>query len=237
MTNLNLDLDIYQLVQEIESDRIYPSEQSFNLINIIASKVSDKYKTPGLKGKLKSAHKYGSQFELLTKWTQLKIIFKKKYGLDSVVDNPSEFIELLLVLSESAARRNFKFLQKRKNFYLDPKALFVEVLKSKRSEKLNTKTLNMFLKLAFEVVDRMPYSDTFLKEEAESGARIDLLLYWNRFNEQKSINCFAYMTQIAKMGSAKSFNKSYKYGKKFKGKLLSINGSAYNTDSDGIYSI
>ena len=225
-----------QLLVEIETEKTTPSENSFNIILDISEKISERYITSE-KALLKDAHFYGAQFELLSKWQNLKSIFLKKSNLNSIGDSPELALVVLENLADAAAKRNFNFLKRRTNFYLDPKALFVEVLKSKRQEKLTNDALMMFLKLAYEVVDRMPYSDPFLKEEAEAGARLDLFMYWNRFNELKSINCFAYMTEVAKMGAAKSFNKSYKYGKKFKGKIISIDGSKYNDDSDGIYTL
>jgi len=123
--------------------------------------------------------------------------------------------------------------------YLSNSELLKEIVYCKGTGKLTNKAVEMFILLAERVVSRLPYADDYLREEAESGAKMDLLLYWNRFDPTKSTNAFAYLTQICKMGAAKSFNKSYKFGKKFKGKLISMSSgwSSDDSDTDGIYSI
>lgn len=127
-------------------------------------------------------------------------------------------------------------MAKSKN-YLNNKDLLEEIRMSKELGKLTDKAVRMLVLLAERVVSRLPYAEDYLREEAVSGAKMDLILYWNRFDETKSDNIFAYMTQIAKHGAAKSFNRCYKYGKKFKGTLISMDGSRTNSDSDGLYSL
>lgn len=125
----------------------------------------------------------------------------------------------------------------KKKHYLNNRDLLNEILLSKEVGELTNKAIQMFMLLSERVISRLPYADDYLREEALAGARMDLILYWNRFDETKSDNAFSYLTQICKMGAAKSFNKSYKYGKKFKGTIISMNGSARNDDSNGFYSI
>jgi len=128
-------------------------------------------------------------------------------------------------------------MAKRKKHYLNNRDLLNEILLSKKLGELTPKAIKMFLLLSERVISRLPYADDYLREEALAGARMDLILYWNRFDETKSNNAFSYCTQIAKNGSAKAFNKCYKYGKKFKGNLISMDGNNQNTEDGGIYSI
>lgn len=128
-------------------------------------------------------------------------------------------------------------MAKKKKHYLNNRDLLEQVLISKDNGALTAQAITMFMLLSERVISRLPYAEDYLREEALAGARMDLILYWNRFDETKSTNAFAYLTQICKMGAAKSFNKVYKYGKKFKGALISMDGSRSNTDSDGVYSL
>jgi hypothetical protein len=121
--------------------------------------------------------------------------------------------------------------------YLNNRDLLEEIRLSKEQGELTDKAVKMLVLLAERVVSRLPYADDYLREEAIAGAKMDLILYWDRFDETKSSNIFAYMTQIAKHGCAKMFNKCYKYGKKFKGTLISMDGNRQNDSDRGIYSI
>lgn len=84
------------------------------------------------------------------------------------------------------------------NYYLNNADLLKELAASKEEGKLTNKAVEMFILLAERVISRLPYADDYLREEAESGAKMDLLLYWNRFDPNKSNNAFAYLTQICK---------------------------------------
>jgi hypothetical protein len=125
----------------------------------------------------------------------------------------------------------------RKKHYLNNKDLLEEIRKSKEQGKLTDNAVKMFMLLSERIISRLPYANDYLREEALSGARLDLLMYWDRFDEAKSTNAFSYYSQVAKCGSARSFNTCYKYGKKFKGSLVSMDGSSSNSDSEGVYSI
>jgi len=128
-------------------------------------------------------------------------------------------------------------INKNENFYIRNKDLLKELIESKEKGELTKNAVKMFILLSERIVSRMSYVNQYLKEEAISGAKLDLLLYWKGFNPKKSTNAFSYLSQIAKNGLAKSFNKCYKLGKKFKGTILRIDGSSHNSDSEGIYSI
>jgi hypothetical protein len=58
---------------------------------------------------------------------------------------------------------------------------------------------------------------------------LDLLRYWQNFNEEKSNNAFAYFTQIVKNGYAKEYKKLYKHigkGEKIEFVSLSMGGDS-----------
>lgn len=117
-------------------------------------------------------------------------------------------------------------------YYLNNKDLLSEILKSKTEGNLTPKAIKMLMLLSERAISRLPYIEDYLREEALSGAIEDILKYWDRFDENKSENSFSYYTQIAKAGAAKSFNICYQYGKKFKGTLISMEGSKRSADSD-----
>jgi hypothetical protein len=127
---------------------------------------------------------------------------------------------------------------KKSKYYLTNKELLDEIIKSKEKDELTEKAFNMLMLLAERVVSRLPYVNDFLREEALAGAKLDILLYWKGFDINKGGNAFSYYTSIVKNGAAKSFNTAYKFGKKFKGMVISMDGSHHTTDSeDGLYSL
>lgn len=120
--------------------------------------------------------------------------------------------------------------------YITNDELYEELKKSKEQNELTKKAVELFMLLSKKFTDSLPFNDEFLREEACSQATMDLIMYWRSFKPDEYTNAFAYFTQITKNGSAKGFNKAYKFGKKFKGKIIRLSGGR-STDDGEIYTM
>lgn len=90
--------------------------------------------------------------------------------------------------------------------------------------------------LAKETIKKMRYWSHDDKMDCMQAGLLDMHENWHNFNEEKSVNAFAYFTEIFKRGLAKGFNQIYKK----KGdnenqiKLVSIEGS---NEGQGLHSL
>lgn len=91
-------------------------------------------------------------------------------------------------------------------YHINQKEFLNEIVKSLDNEKLTPRALEMFTVLTDKLSNALSYKNPDDKDDCKSFAMLDLLLYWNRFNPEKSSNAFAYFTQIAKNGMSKGFN-------------------------------
>ena len=120
--------------------------------------------------------------------------------------------------------------------YLNNKELYVEIIVSKAQGKLTRNAEKMLELLAKKTIKKMRYWSNDDKMDCYQSGLLDMFQNWFNFNEDKSVNAFAYFTEVFKRGIAKGFNEIYKK----KGdndnliKLLSIEGS---NDGKGLHSI
>ena len=120
--------------------------------------------------------------------------------------------------------------------YLSNKELYVEIIISKAQGKLTRKAEKMFELLGNKTIQKMSYRSNDDKMDCYQSGLLDMYQNWYNFNENKSVNAFAYFTEIFKRGLAKGFNELYKK----KGdndnliKLVSIEGS---NDGQGLHSL
>jgi hypothetical protein len=120
--------------------------------------------------------------------------------------------------------------------YLNNKELYVEIIISKAQGKLTRNAEKMLELLAKKTVKKMRYWSNDDKLDCYQSGILDMFQNWYNFNEEKSVNAFAYFTEIFKRGLAKGFNELYKK----KGdndnliKLISIEGS---NDGNGLHSL
>ncbi len=103
-----------------------------------------------------------------------------------------------------------------------------ELIKSKAQDKLTKECLDMFILMAHKFSTKFKYIYPEDKEDCISFAIMDCYQYWRGYNPEKSVNAFAYITQVIKNGFAKGWRKLY--GNMPKSKKISI---SYNK----IYSI
>jgi DNA-directed RNA polymerase specialized sigma subunit len=95
-------------------------------------------------------------------------------------------------------------------YHINQKEFFNEIVKSKEKESLTPRALEMFMVLTDKLSNALSYKNPDDKDDCKAFAMMDLILYWNRFNPEKSTNAFAYFTQICKNGMAKGWNQLYR---------------------------
>lgn len=108
--------------------------------------------------------------------------------------------------------------------YLNNKDLYAELIVSKAQGKLTRQAGKMFELLAKRAIMRMKYYNPDDKQDCYQSGLLDMYQNWMSFDEEKSVNAFAYFTEIFKRGAAKGFNKYHKKkgDDKNEYKLLSI---------------
>lgn len=120
--------------------------------------------------------------------------------------------------------------------YLSNKDLYVEIIVSKAQGRLTRNASKMLELLANKTIKKMRYYSTDDRNDCYQSGLLDMFQNWYNFNDQKSVNAFAYFTEVFKRGIAKGYNELYKKkgDNDHKIKLISIEGS---NDGQGIHSI
>lgn len=123
-----------------------------------------------------------------------------------------------------------------KKIYLRNKDLYVEIIISKAQGRLTRRAEKMLELIGTRAIKRMKYWSKDDENDCLHTGLLDMYQNWYNFNEDKSVNAFAYFTEIFKRGVAKGFNELHKK----KGdndnliKVISIEGS---NDGEGLHSI
>ena len=120
--------------------------------------------------------------------------------------------------------------------YLNNKELYIEIIISKAQGRLTRNAEKMLEILAKKTIKKMRYYSNDDKLDCYQSGLLDMFENWYNFNEDKSINAFAYFTEIFKRGLAKGWNNLYKKkgDNEHQIKLISINGA---NDGNGLHSI
>ena len=120
--------------------------------------------------------------------------------------------------------------------YLNNKELYVELIVSKSQGRLTKKAEKMLELLAKETIKKMRYWSNDDKMDCYQSGLLDMFQNWYNFNEDKSINAFAYFTEVFKRGLAKGWNDLYKKkgDNEHKIKLISIESS---NECQGLHSL
>jgi hypothetical protein len=120
--------------------------------------------------------------------------------------------------------------------YLNNKELFIEIIVSKAQGRLTRNAEKMLEILAKKTIKKMRYYSNDDKLDCYQSGLLDMFQNWYNFNEDKSINAFAYFTEIFKRGLAKGWNDLYKKkgDNEHQIKLISINSA---NDGNGLHSI
>jgi hypothetical protein len=110
--------------------------------------------------------------------------------------------------------------------YISPKKLYYEIIVSKAQGKLTRKAESMLILLADKTIQKFTYYNPDDKYDCYQQGLYDLFKNWHNFNEEKSENTFAYLTEVFKRGATQGLNKIHKrkgmYGENIK--VYSIDG-------------
>jgi hypothetical protein len=107
------------------------------------------------------------------------------------------------------------------------KDLREEIIECKINDKLSKEALDMFILMANKFSGKLTYIYLEDKEDCIAFAIMDCYQYWRGYDPNKSLNAFAYYTQIIKNGFAKGWRKLY--GNMPKSSKISIsNNTIYN---------
>ena len=120
--------------------------------------------------------------------------------------------------------------------YLNNKDLYCEIIVSKAQGRLTRKAERMLETLGTETIKKMRYWSQDDRNDCLQSGLLDMYQNWYNFNEEKSINAFAYFTEIFKRGLAKGFNQLYskKGDPENSTKLISLDSS---NDGQGLHSL
>ena len=96
------------------------------------------------------------------------------------------------------------------NYYLTDEQLLSEIKKSKDRNKITDNLALMLYEIAERSNRKLSYKDESDREDCIMGALEILLNKWHKFDINKGQKPFAYYTQIAKHGFAKSWKDLHK---------------------------
>ena len=90
--------------------------------------------------------------------------------------------------------------------YLSPRKLYVEIIISKALGKLTPTAEKYLILLAGRTIEKFKYYNQDDKDDCYQQGLYDLFKNWYLFNEEKSENTFAYLTEIFKRGATQGLN-------------------------------
>lgn len=85
-----------------------------------------------------------------------------------------------------------------KNNYLNNKDMLAELKKSKADGKMTTELTKMIMMLCKRYGQHPWFINYSYNDDMQAFALLTVVKFWNRFDETKSTNAFAYFTQIIK---------------------------------------
>ena len=120
--------------------------------------------------------------------------------------------------------------------YLNNRELYIELVVSKAQGRLTRPAQKMLELLAKKTIKKMRYWSNDDKMDCYQSGLLYVFQNWYNFNEEKSVNAFAYFTEIFKRGIAKGYNDLYKKkgDNEHQIRLISIEGS---NDGMGLHSL
>jgi len=213
---------VNEVRNELNYDLTYFYENKLGKELIVKRKLEDKEREVTLKledvcyniEKLKGSIKMIGESEVLT--TALKNLEKRKTVLDA----------------ELAGVKELQY----KEMYLNNRELYIELVVSKAQGRLTRNAQKMLELLAKKTIKKMRYWSNDDKLDCYQSGLLYVFQNWYNFNEEKSVNAFAYFTEIFKRGIAKGYNDLYKKkgDNEHQIRLISIEGS---NDGMGLHSL
>lgn len=120
--------------------------------------------------------------------------------------------------------------------YLNNKDLYVEIIVSKALGKLTPRAEKMLLLLANKTIKKLKYWSDDDRMDCYQNGLLDMYQNWYKFDAQKSVNAFAYFTEIFKRGTAQGFNQLYKKKGDNDNEIKTISIESSN-DGNGLHSL
>lgn len=115
-----------------------------------------------------------------------------------------------------------------KKNYLSNKDLYKELIISKALGKLTPRAQKMFIVLGKNIMKKFYYVNQDDYFDCLQNGYIDIFANWHNFDEEKSTNAFAFVTEIFKRSAAKGWNKLHKV--KGDENVVHISLSGYDED-------
>lgn len=84
-----------------------------------------------------------------------------------------------------------------------------EIMRCKETGVLSRKAIDMFYLMADRFSRKLRYVYEEDRQDCIAGAVMDCFQYWKGYDISKSLNAFAYFTQVQKNGMGKQFRKIY----------------------------
>ena len=91
--------------------------------------------------------------------------------------------------------------------FVKNKDLREQLIISKAQNELTKEALDMFILMANRFAANFTYIYQEDKEDCISFAIMDCYLYWRGYNPEKSLNAFAYISQVIKNGMSKGWRR------------------------------
>ena len=116
--------------------------------------------------------------------------------------------------------------------YVLNKELYKELVWCKAYGKRTPKLEKMFELIVNKLSFKFRYRDEEDRSDIKQTALLRLLTMWHKFDEEKSTNAFAYITEIVKRAYAMGWNELRGYGKGFKRGV-----TVFSIDGENLFNI
>lgn len=115
--------------------------------------------------------------------------------------------------------------------YINNDELVREIALSRGPDRLTPRAVEMLWLICQNANKRLKYKDPMDRDDCVAGGMLEILKYWRSFKPERGTNAFAYYTQCAKNGYAKTW--AQLHPQKTKGTISMDRAN----DGDGIYNL
>lgn len=116
--------------------------------------------------------------------------------------------------------------------YITNKDLYIELLISKEKGRLTSEAQRMFILLGKNIIRKFRYKDDDDRQDCLQSGLLDLFANWYSFDENKSVNAFAWSTEVFKRAAAKGWNQLHKKKGDDLGLIKTISLDGFNSDGE-----
>lgn len=121
-----------------------------------------------------------------------------------------------MAIEKSKSKKNMEGIKVNKagKLYVRNADLYAEILKSKEQGELTETAIRMLMLMVENIQKKCYYKDPEDKKDCAATAIMDVYMYWNAFNPEKTTNPFAFFTSVITNGLAKGWDKLYPMNRK-----------------------